>query len=488
MYILEEKLMSDYLNQTAQFSAENEGRHQIAQNISGLNDQGLAIQNQRSGENEAKKSKSKKDKKHKRNKKDKKSKKRKDREEDSLLDNEDDISVLEAQIQRLQQLEEQDLAFRTNPCYQEDDPASEPFAYSDDYELDADGQGGKNNRNKRKGMEHKEKTLKKRMIKHMEKQAQEQEETQKLSSFNEIQKQTYQKLKKKTADSQAQDGDDLNEDKIQSDIARALLEKMQRAYELDRECYRQGKPGLQKLMMAKEVYEQLRKINIQENFLEQGGCHVLGCWLDMLPDGTFPNFNLVNGLLNCISTLKIYTNQLEESGLAQKVQLYEQGASKQAELQRLAKHIIDKWSRQLYQINQEYDAEGNFDKTYRNYQAKMIKRKQKVISNLQPEHDSEDEPAQNDIQDKSTEQALKKKKHAEDEEKKEITRGRMGIMLPERNAFDFVVRPDARDVQLKDKKKDETGKQKLQKTLLQLKKQNIKPTSTKGMATVKMSY
>jgi len=60
--------------------------------------------------------------------------------------------------------------------------------------------------------------------------------------------------------------------------------------------------------MAKEVYENLRKLNVQENFLEMGGCHVLAKWLDVLPDGTFPNFNLVNGLLNCIQTLKIDLN------------------------------------------------------------------------------------------------------------------------------------------------------------------------------------
>jgi len=60
--------------------------------------------------------------------------------------------------------------------------------------------------------------------------------------------------------------------------------------------------------MAKEVYENLRKLNVQENFLEMGGCQILVKWLDVLPDGTFPNFNLVNGLLNCIQTLKIDLN------------------------------------------------------------------------------------------------------------------------------------------------------------------------------------
>jgi hypothetical protein len=43
----------------------------------------------------------------------------------------------------------------------------------------------------------------------------------------------------------------------------------------------------------------------------------------------------------------------------------------------------------------------------------------------------------------------------------------MGIMLPDRNAFDFVHRVENKEVILKDKKKEaESGKNRLQKTLL----------------------
>lgn len=65
----------------------------------------------------------------------------------------------------------------------------------------------------------------------------------------------------------------------------------------------------------------------------------------------------------------------------------------------------------------------------------------------------------------------------------------MGIMLPDKNAFDFVLRVDNRDANLKERKKDaESGKSKLQKTLLQLKRSNNKAASIKGMATVKINY
>jgi len=84
--------------------------------------------------------------------------------------------------------------------------------------------------------------------------------------------------------------------------------------------------------MAKEVYDSLRKKQVQDNFLEMGGAKILASWLDILPDGTHPNFNLVNGMLNCIATLQIDSNQLEESGLDNVVSYYESNDCKNPEL------------------------------------------------------------------------------------------------------------------------------------------------------------
>lgn len=62
-------------------------------------------------------------------------------------------------------------------------------------------------------------------------------------------------------------------------------------------------------------------------------------------------------------------------------------------------------------------------------------------------------------------------------------------MLPDKNAFDFVERVEY-VADSKDKKKEaESGRQKLQKTFLNLKKQNTRQISAnKNMATVKINY
>jgi hypothetical protein len=103
--------------------------------------------------------------------------------------------------------------------------------------------------------------------------------------------------------------------------------------------------------------------------------------------------------------------------------------------------------------------------------------------------ESVDDEGKSEDQDDSLGKAQKKKKQSKLDDKKQVTRGKMGVMLPEKNAFDFVVRPDKREDRGQEKKKDaESGKSKLQKTLLQLKRANTRPTSTKGMATVKLHY
>ena len=54
----------------------------------------------------------------------------------------------------------------------------------------------------------------------------------------------------------------MKEDEISSNDAQNLIDRMHMAYILDREAIEQKKPGLKKLLMAKEVYETLRKLGV----------------------------------------------------------------------------------------------------------------------------------------------------------------------------------------------------------------------------------
>ncbi len=68
--------------------------------------------------------------------------------------------------------------------------------------------------------------------------------------------------------------EDLEPDAKGQEVAMDLLHRMQDAVAQDRASNIAGKPALKRLMMANDVYSQLKKISVQENFLdgENKGC------------------------------------------------------------------------------------------------------------------------------------------------------------------------------------------------------------------------
>lgn len=225
-------------------------------------------------------------------------------------------------------------------------------------------------------------------------------------------------------------------------------------------------------------------MQIQKRFLEKGGCQVLADWIDLMPDGTFPNQNFVEGVLQCIDSLQVDTNDLEDSRLGQVVQYYAEGLANMPAMRPLAKSITDKWSRIIYQINTKYDPEGEYDCEYRQLQKKLDNVKQVHAANAAHNNNEDDDGREEG----GPLRRRKGGKRESDGNGQHIMRSRVGIILPDKNAFDFTVRPES-NVDFQDKKQNQdSGKAKLQKTLLQLKKANMKSYSSKGMATVKMDH
>lgn len=160
------------------------------------------------------------------------------------------------------------------------------------------------------------------------------------------------------------------------------------------------------------------------------------------------------------------------------------------EIKRQASLIVDKWARSVYNIQSEYDPTGKFDDNYRVYQERLLQQKQEKQKALQIEEMHNQGESENDDSDSPTPGKTKRGKTRKPiDESKDIQRGRMGIMLPERNAFEFVHRPKAKEINVHDRKKEgESGRYKLQKTLLQMRRANTRQTTSKEMATVKTTY
>jgi hypothetical protein len=57
----------------------------------------------------------------------------------------------------------------------------------------------------------------------------------------------------------------------------------------DRESNNQKKPAFLRLKLLDKIDTTLRKLNLQEDYLEKDGCQRLSDWLKPMPDNTYPN-------------------------------------------------------------------------------------------------------------------------------------------------------------------------------------------------------
>ena len=87
--------------------------------------------------------------------------------------------------------------------------------------------------------------------------------------------------------------------------AEDLIKTMKKQVNDDNENNAQRKPALNKLLNLDYVTKELRRIPLQNCFLENGGCATLADWLYPLPDGTYPNVKVVSEMLGVVDTLAI---------------------------------------------------------------------------------------------------------------------------------------------------------------------------------------
>lgn len=128
--------------------------------------------------------------------------------------------------------------------------------------------------------------------------------------------------------------------------------------------------------------------------------------------------------------------------------------------------IINKWKRQILNLDESYDAEGAHEEQYREFKKKKVREAEyfQRINKRQKYDDDEDD---------TKPQLLKQESlHAEGEGddpklKKEQSDG---FFIPQKNNFDFTYRPTAKVVPKNNRVKSESTKGQFIKKMLQMKK------------------
>ncbi|KAF6143639.1 hypothetical protein GIB67_004168 [Kingdonia uniflora] len=230
-------------------------------------------------------------------------------------------------------------------------------------------------------------------------------------------------------------------EKTPTDIAllvEHLMAELEIAFEDDVKLNLESKPAINKLKKLCFLTEVLSKRYLQEAFLDHGVLTLLKNWLEPLPEGYLPNITIRTGILEILTGYQIdleqddRRNQLKQSGLGKAIMFLSRWEEETTSNRKLAKELVDKWSRPIYNISMRFEDMRGIDEERGLYQRRsLVKKPVKKTAVLQSSEDDLD------LLEYSQERKSRKSSSIH------IT------TRPEAMALDFIVRPHSKIDQIK---------------------------------------
>ncbi|KAF8397472.1 hypothetical protein HHK36_016389 [Tetracentron sinense] len=146
-----------------------------------------------------------------------------------------------------------------------------------------------------------------------------------------------------------------------------LMAELEVTAEEDAELNRQSKPAINKLKKLPLLTEVLSKKQLQLEFLDHGVLTLLKNWLEPLPDGSLPNINIRTAILKILTDFPIDLDQydrreqLKKSGLGKVIMFLSRSDEETTSSRKLAKDLVDKWSRPIFNKSTRFEDMRNFD-------------------------------------------------------------------------------------------------------------------------------
>lgn len=150
-------------------------------------------------------------------------------------------------------------------------------------------------------------------------------------------------------------------------LVEQFMARLEVAAEEDAELNRQSKPAINKLELLPSLINVLSKRQLQQEFLDRGVLSVLKNWLEPLPDGSLPNMTIRSALLKLLTELPIDVElyerreQLKKSGLGKVIMFLSKSDEEGSANRKLARDLVDKWSRPIFQKSTRYEDLRNYD-------------------------------------------------------------------------------------------------------------------------------
>ncbi|KAL6950877.1 hypothetical protein ACO0QE_000159 [Hanseniaspora vineae] len=113
-------------------------------------------------------------------------------------------------------------------------------------------------------------------------------------------------------------------------------------------------PAMEKVKLLPKVAAALNKVSLADTILDNNLLQAVKFWLEPLPDGSLPSFEIQKTLIHAIAQLPIKTEHLKESGLGKVMIFYTKSSRVEPSLKRLSDKIVAEWTRPIIGASDNY--------------------------------------------------------------------------------------------------------------------------------------
>ncbi|ODV82907.1 hypothetical protein CANARDRAFT_178129 [[Candida] arabinofermentans NRRL YB-2248] len=149
---------------------------------------------------------------------------------------------------------------------------------------------------------------------------------------------------------------DVDLESMQDEAISHLKNLMKNAAYMDIDCVNLKKSATNKLKLLPQVKDTLLKSNLYDSILDNNLLEAVRIWLEPLPDGSLPAFEIQKTLFNELCKLPIKTIHLRESGLGKIMLFYQKSKKVDSSLKRIAEKLIGDWTRPIMGRSDNYRA------------------------------------------------------------------------------------------------------------------------------------
>jgi transcription factor SPN1 len=203
----------------------------------------------------------------------------------------------------------------------------------------------------------------------------------------------------------------------------AFVSSMNEACDADITNNKNSQPALAKIKLLPKVQEMLARLKMHIFLIDCGVLHAVRKWLEPLPDRTLPNIRVRETLLRALEHLPITENHLQESRIGRIVMFLLKNDSETPANKTLAKKLIDKWSRPVFELSSNW-----MDLQYHDEVRTLRKLGRPAPGAVQPQQ----QPADDEMLDTKQEAAPPNKK---------LKVTDFLARMPEKSTMEFTVRP-----------------------------------------------